>query len=358
MALNSKWWLAVAIGILVVLMILHYVTDPHAMVLHNVYRRAAYIPILIAAFSDGLRGGLLTAALATISYVPHAFFMIHHRDPTPDTDKALEIVLYLVIGGLTGWLVNRSRQARRELEQSLHERNALEEQLVRAGRMSALGQMMAGLAHEVRNPLASIMGGAETLAADFDERHRKHRIAQLLLKEVDRLNRVVSDFVRFAKPADPMPRDIDLLGVADEVRQLTAAEAASQGVEVSVEKTSGAPVCADPDQLSQVVLNLMLNAFQALKDRIEDKRVSVKHRRKDVAGTVYECVGIADNGAGIPDELQESVFDPYFTTRAEGTGLGLSVSNRIVDKHGGFIDVESGDDSTTFWVCLRSGKAR
>jgi len=332
----------------------HYLTDMHAVGLHNTYRRLAYLPIVLAAFAYGTRGGLLMAAAATAVYLPHAFFS-HHRDPSPDIDKLFEIALYFVLGGLTGWLVNRGRHARAALEQSLRERAALETELVRAGKMGALGHMAAGLAHEIRNPLNSIMGSAESLVAEFDESHRKHRMGSVLLREIDRLSRVVTDFVRFARPSEPARRPFDVAATARHVVELSQAEASSRNVAVSVSRPEPERrVDGDEDQISQVLLNLLLNAYQAVagSDGDEGASVEIRFSTRQVANETMVGVGVHDNGAGIPTTQLESVFEPYFSTRDDGTGLGLAISDRIVEAHGGFMEVESTPGDTTIWAFL------
>jgi signal transduction histidine kinase len=349
-------WLWIAAVSIVAVTIVHYITDSHAVEFHNVYRRLYYIPIVLAAFSHGVKGGVGAALLASVLYIPHAFFMTH-ADPSPAIDKVLEMVLYVCIGGLTGWLVNRQNEIRKALEHSLEERDALEESLVRAGKISALGQLTSGLAHEIRNPLASIMGSAETLVAEFDEGHRKYRMGQLLLEEIDRLNRVVSDFLKFARPGEPQRQNADPVALAHEVRELTGARARQLDIDFDDSPAMhSATVLADADQIRQVLLNFFLNAYQAFEDPEfdEDTRphIELLTERRAVGERRYFCLGVRDNGPGVPDELREKIFDPYFTTRLEGTGLGLSVSSRIAEAHDGFVDVTDASPGAVFWLCL------
>lgn len=348
---RNRLWLALSIVFVVLIMVSHYLTDMSNVSAHNVYRRLAYIPIVLAAFSHGAWGGLLTAAAASVAYIPHAFFS-HHRDPSPTVDKVAEITLYFVLGGLTGWLVNRRQHARLELERSLAARDALEQQLVRAGKMSALGQMAAGLAHEIRNPLASILGSAESLVAEFDETHRKHKMGRLLLSEIDRLNRVVTECVRFARPSALERSEIDLASVAAHVLELGQSRVEPNRVTTRVKGAPPAPVTADRDQIVQVVLNLLLNAYHALSGSGRDGHVEVRFAQREVAGHGFVGIGVHDDGPGIPAEHRERVFDPYFSTHDDGTGLGLAISNRIVEAHGGFMELDSQPGDTTLWAFL------
>ena len=347
-------WLLAALGMTALITSLHYVTDTHDVAFHNLYRRLYYLPILIVSFSHGLRGGVLTALLICAVYTPHAFFS-HHMDPSPHVDKLLEMVLYVVVGGLTGWLVERQRAVQRELEDALEETRRMERQLVRAGRLSALGQLTSGLAHEIRNPLASILGCAEALATEFPAEHRKHRISQLLLTEINRLSKVVDDFLRFARPGAPEEYDdVDLLACAEEVRELTANQAAALQVALTTRPDPGvaAVVRGDAGQITQVALNVVLNAYQALEGADDDppRRITFLTRAQEIGQRRFVQLGVRDNGPGIPLDHQEEVFNPYFTTRPDGTGLGLSISNRIMEAHGGFIDIHSQPGETTVWL--------
>jgi signal transduction histidine kinase len=348
---------SVAVALIVLVTAFHYLTDPQAVEFHNVYRRLYYVPIVLAAFSHGLSGGVMAGVAASLAYLPHAFFM-EHRDPAPAIDKVLEMVLYVGIGGLTGWLVGRQRDIQRALERSLEERDALEESLIRAGKLSALGQMTSGLAHEIRNPLASIMGSAEALVDEFDEDHRKYRMGQVLLTEIERLNDVVEDFLEFARPGAPDVAKADLHEVTGEVVELTAPQARDAGVEVDVRVEPETWVAADPSQLSQVLLNFLLNAYQAFErgepPAGQAQCVTVKIESRSVGDSAFVCLGVRDNAGALDSADVERIFDPYVTGREGGTGLGLSVSSRIIEAQDGFIDVDAEDEATTFWACIPS----
>jgi signal transduction histidine kinase len=350
-----RWVQAVvALGLIGLLTSLHYVTDMHDVAFHNVYRRLYYLPVLILSFSHGLRGGLAAAALVTVVYIPHAFFHAH-RDPSPDLDKALEIGLYFVVGGLTGWLVSRQQRVQAALQEALEEQRHMERQLVRAGRLSALGELTAGLAHEIRNPLASILGSAEALAGEFPPEHRKHRMGELLLREIHRLRQVVDEFLNFARPSTGQRQEVDLFDRVQEVVELLRRQARDQEVEPRLLLEPGqAVVSADPGQLSQVLINVSLNALQALArlPASRPRRLEFLLSAQELGQRRYLRLGVRDNGPGIPAPLLESVFNPYFTTRDEGTGLGLSISNRIMEAHGGFLDIESQPGQTTAWLCF------
>lgn len=346
---QARWLGTAAIALIALITTVHFVTDPQHVAFHNVYRRLNYVPIVMGAFAYGLRGGVGFGALAGAAYVPHAFFAAH-LDPAPPIDKVLEIVLYVAIGALTGWLVERQRKSRQRLERSLAERDALETQLVRAGKLSALGELTAGLAHEIRNPLASISGSADAIAEHFEEGDPAYPMVAVLLREIRRLDKVVTEFLEFARPTPSTRERVDLHEVVDEVVALSRNQASTAGVDLHVEGSS-AFALADRDQAKQVVLNLILNAVDACRDAASPQ-VRILTTSRTVGERSYTCVEVTDQGAGIPDSLQEKIFDPYFTTRDDGTGLGLSISNRIMDAHEGFLDLDTSSQATRFSACF------
>lgn len=327
----------------------HYLMDPHDVAFHNVFRRLYYVPVVLAAFARGLKGGVLAALAASLAYIPHAFFMEHHHDPAPAIDKIFEIVLYIVVGAMTGWLVERDRHAREELEHALQERKVMESQLVRAGKLSALGQLLAGVAHEVRNPLAAILGAAEGLERQLEGNPRGQRLVELQLREVTRLERVVSNFLALARSQPPQCTTFSLKDRLEELLELTRHQE-PPGTFTLDESVEGAHMYADEDQVGQVLLNLTLNAIQSRGDA--PFHVTYVYQQREVAGRLHDCVGVQDEGVGIPSEHIESVFEPFYTTRSTGSGLGLSLSSRMAEAHHGFLEVDSQPGATTFWLCL------
>ena len=168
--LRRTWLILLMIA---VISLLHYNTHWHIHALHGIYRRLYYFPIILAAFRGGPLGGVAAAALVIALYVPHAFGLIGF-DPGTTVEKILEMLLYLLVGLLTGTLVGRINAARdrqqrtaEDLQVTLDQKTAMEAELVRSARLAAVGRLSAGLAHEIRNPLASIKGSAEVLADDF-----------------------------------------------------------------------------------------------------------------------------------------------------------------------------------------------
>jgi len=324
----------VAIG---TISVLHYVAPVHAHHLHDIYRRLYYLPIILAAFHGGLRGGLIAAAVVCAAYAPHAFGQISH-DPASDMQKILEMVLYFAVGTTTGAIVSRLKKTQGNLQESLGQLRSTEDQLLQSARLAAVGRLSAGLAHEIRNPLASIKGSAEILADDFPAEHPKHRLLEVLIAETARLNQVLTRFLSFARP-QPLARGmVDLREEIDAVVSLLASgQAGSRPARFIVERASGAQplLQGDREQLRQVLLNVLLNASQAAGEG------GVVHVSSEVRDGICR-VSVHDSGAGFTAEAIANAFTPFFTTRVQGTGLGLAISHRIVESHGGTIRVGNG----------------
>jgi two-component system sensor histidine kinase HydH len=218
----------------------------------------------------------------------------------------------------------------------LAEIRQLQQQLRRNERLSALGNLAAGVAHEVRNPLGSIKGFATFLLGKA-EKESDADAARMLIQEVDRLNRVVSGLLEFARPDSMRLAPTSLTPVVERALSLCASEAAGRNIAVRFTPTLDLPlIVADADRLAQALLNLFLNAIQAMEG---GGALDVAARRDRATGKIL--LRIADTGKGIAPEALSAIFDPYVTGRASGTGLGLAIVHRIVEQHNGVIRVES-----------------
>ena len=153
--------------LILLITILHYASPPSYTWAHDVLRRAYYIPIVIAALRSGLSGGLIVAGVVSILYIPHAFFHHHHFDPARGMEKSLEMVLYFVVAAVAGYLSDSESRRSAQLQRSVEEQKNLTTQLARAGRLAALGEVVAGIAHEIKNPLHALAGTAEIVDAEI-----------------------------------------------------------------------------------------------------------------------------------------------------------------------------------------------
>lgn len=320
--------------------VLHYLTGAEHSWFHDILRRLYYLPIIFASFACGLRGGLLVAAVVAAVYSPHAFTHLGHMDPAASLEKALELLLYLVVGSVTGRLVDRERARQRELGEALAEQRRTAAELVRAGRLAALGEMVAGIAHEIKNPLHALRGTAEVVDAAVPKDAPERRLWELHRREIDRLEAVSTRFLSFARPSPPERRPVGLGAVVERVRELVTAQA--RRWEVNLELTlGGSPgtVEADEQQLVQVLLNLSLNALQAMGQAGGCLRFAIADVTRD--GKAYATVRVENDGPSIPEADLERIFDPFYTRSEGGSGLGLSIAARIIEQHGGLIEVEN-----------------
>jgi signal transduction histidine kinase len=351
--------LAIIVGMLAAISALHYLTALQLQYAHDIYRRLYYVPIVLGGLWFTFSGGIATALAASLLFLPHVVWQWGHH-PVSQPEQYLEILLYNVIGGLTGFLAGRERQqkdaqqlATRQLEASYRTLRAqadqileIEEQLRRADRLSTLGELSAGMAHEIRNPLGSIRGTAEILKDGVDPADPRQEFAEILVREVDRLNRVLENFLRFARQAPPERGLLDLNAVVREVLDLTRRQAERGDVDVVLRTAALPQLAGDAGQLRQAFLNLVLNAFQAMPAGGQ-LTVVTGH-----AGAQAQ-VSLTDTGPGIPVEEQARIFKTFVTTRPDGTGLGLSISQRIVAAHGGSIAVASTPGAgATFTITL------
>ncbi len=235
----------------------------------------------------------------------------------------------------------------------------LEENARRAEHLASLGEMAAGIAHEVRNPLTSLRGCAQELAEIMARSSNPDgsALAGIMVSEADRLGRIVSDFLALSRLSDPRRNRVELGPVLDELRALSQARRdLPPGLKLTINLQSGCPVVdADPDQLRQVLSNLINNAVEALAHTtLPSLMVLVQLAAEDnpLGGQAVEII-VADNGPGIPLDQQERIFTPFFSTKATGTGLGLSLVSRIIRAHEGVLHLASSPGKgTTFTIFL------
>ncbi len=363
--------LLVLAGAILFVTVGHFLVPVSRQVLHDIFIRLYYLPIALGGVWFGLRGGLGTAGTITALYLPHVLRVNHG---TLTTGYLLEIPVFLSVGLLTGLITDREGKYRRGLEsqaaslakshEDLQQQTRLllekEVQLRRADRLSALGQLSAGLAHEIRNPLGAIKGAVEILQDDYAAGHPKAEFFGIVLKEVDRLNTVVTNFLNFARPVTLAFSPVDLRGILTDLEGLISGQARANRVQVFTSFHTGpSRVMADEALLKQAFLNIMLNALEAMPEggdlaiatRLainQGGRGSEESLRPEWVEVVFD-----DTGHGIAEAALGRIFDPFFTTKKDGTGLGLAITYRIIENHHGSVRVVSQPgEGTTFVVTL------
>jgi two-component system, NtrC family, sensor histidine kinase PilS len=219
--------------------------------------------------------------------------------------------------------------------QDLTELRRLEAQSRRSERLAMIGQLAAGIAHEIRNPLASISGSIELLRQGPSASDDDRTLMAIVHREVQRLNVLIGDLLDYANPRPPQPVDFDLGVMVEETLQVARGEQAFASVEMALAVDRPLRLHADPAKLRQVLWNLLRNAADAAA--LGGRHVHVDARRGPDATTIV----VSDDGPGIPADQLARIFDPFFTTKSKGTGLGLATCHAIVAEHGGHIDVAS-----------------
>jgi signal transduction histidine kinase len=226
-------------------------------------------------------------------------------------------------------MVRQLRESREEI-QRLHRT-----QISRAEHLATLGELAAGLAHEIRNPLAGIAGVMEIIGRDLPKESPARAVLKDVRSEVLHINRIVSELLEIARPKQPEFRKADLNATAEHAVMFAKDQAASRGVEIELTRDpEGIEIEHDAGQIHQVLLNLLLNGVQACEEGGK-VALQVGHTDESVQLTVV------DTGKGIPPEILSNIFRPFFTTKGNGTGLGLSLARRMVEGHGGRLEVSS-----------------
>ena len=231
--------------------------------------------------------------------------------------------------------------------------------LRRADRLSSLGFLTAGLAHEIRNPLVAIRTFTQLLPERYEDAEFRDGFQSLALKEVDRICGLITDLLSFARPSRPNVAQEDMNDVIDGIARILDTQAKEKSVELTRDFAPNLPkVWIDREQMKQVFMNLIFNGIQAMND---GGTITISTRISTPAATdqspSFVQVEVRDTGIGIPEENLEHIFDPFFTNKDEGSGLGLSISHQIVQEHGGYVTVESKvGKGTSFLVNIPTGK--
>jgi two-component system, NtrC family, sensor histidine kinase HydH len=329
-------WLVASVFILGTLQSLAVPSQMHWI---YVLQRLYYIPIVLAGLSMGWVGGLGIALLAGGAFMigTPPIWKVNRVDML---DQCLEICVFCLVGGLSGVLTDRHRkqggallktsnqlrQADQELEKNI-------ERMKRAERIYALAQLSAGLAHEIRTPLASLEGAAALLQRETQSEERRREFLDIIQKESRRLNRLLTRFLEFARPRQPDLKMVEIGEILDSVIILVRNGGDTSRLELQKHIQPGLSTLeCDPEQLKQVLLNLVMNASQAMP---QGGTVLLEAQR---SGTNVN-IDVHDQGSGIDEENLDRIFDPFFTTKENGTGLGLSVAHQIVSQHRGTLTI-------------------
>ncbi|MFO7752430.1 MAG: ATP-binding protein [Desulfobacteraceae bacterium] len=316
---------------------------------HDTYRRLSYFPIAIGAVWFGLRGGIILAVLSCAAFIPH-LLMYLPKGPQAYYSELSEIVFYLSAGIVIGFISSREKRLREnyrllaeKLERSykrLHEQTRqlmeAEENLGKSQKLSMLGRLSASLAHEIKNPLASLKGTTEIIADDIPEEHPKHEFVEIMRREISRLNNSVNDVLQYCRglQEDRKLKKDTFGNIVGRVVSLVKNRAKGGTADFTVDIQAEMKVASvDEAGLTQVLMNILLNAADAVPEN-GTVEITGKIKKPDLY-----ILSISDNGPGISQQEKKVIFTPFTTTRDEGTGLGLSISRKIIQSMGGEIKV-------------------
>ena len=319
--------------------------------INSSYYPIYYLPVVTAALYCGPWMTLLWTFVSSAAYCSYLYPALLEYELTPEAIPHL--VLRVMFFFLAAMIVNRFAEHSRhqtglyrELAERLAETNRRLEQAQaearRSERLAALGQLSAGLAHEIRNPLGVIKGSAEMLTQKLQQSDELAReLAGYISSEVNRLSALVTEFLDFARPLHAELHPTDLTALLDRVLKTVADRWTGKPVTVERDYASNVPpISMDESLCEQAFLNLVQNAYEAMEENGGALRVTVTPTTRD--GRAGAEVRFSDTGPGVPEELREEIFNPFVTTKKAGVGLGLSIVSKIVDGHHGSIHVENG----------------
>jgi Signal transduction histidine kinase len=324
---------------------------------HNILHHLNFLPLMVAGMLFGWRGAIYASLFAFVVDAP--VIAQHWFDfPLDAKDQIVELTIFSAAGLVAGYLSDGERAQRRSLEKTREELETvyleLRENINRmkkAERLSAAGQLAASLAHEIRNPLASISGAAGILQRRTAPPEYLQDSLEIIQKESQRLNKLLTGFLNFAKPRSPRLQRTDLDDLMHSVLSLVSHTAEmNRNTFLHTSSPNGVEIDCDPEQLKQVLLNLVINAIEA-------SPAGSEIFLRTFAQNNMTAIEIEDNGTGIPADAVDRIFDPFFTTKPKGTGLGLAISSMIVSQHGGTLSFQGNSrGGTTFRIELPSNQ--
>ena len=334
------WHQLLVLGSIPLVVSTHWLVPRPDKQIHNLLYHLDAIPLLAAAMLFGWRTSIVAAVLTIASELPQLWHF-WPKDVTYRMDQIGETLVAGVAGLVVGWLSDRSHRQKVRIEAASHELERVNtelqqnmERLRKAERLYAVGQMSATLAHEIRNPLASLAGAAGILKRGHASAANVQECYEIIDRESQRLNKLLADFLSFARPRAPRLQPIDLTEVIDSVITLArhSPEAAGIAFRRSIDHDVPEVEC-DSEQIKQVLLNLVMNAAQATNRGIIDLNVAVRDEAVHIS--------VRDQGTGIPKEQEDRIFEPFFTTKETGSGLGLAIAAQIAEQHGGALKAQN-----------------
>ena len=340
--------LAIAVAVMAI-SALHYLTSLHSVVLHEVLKRLYYVPIVVAAVMWGIRGGLATSMFSTLLYMPHVVFQ-WHAWPVLEAEQYGEVLMFNVVASVAGVLADHlhaerthHRDAAVELQDAYARLRAGNDERVRMDRLVTIGRIASGIAHEVRTPLAGLLGSLEILENEFPRDHPKAEFVAIAKRQITRLQEVVTEFLEFAQPAPPAVRPVDLRQLVETTARLARITLARRGVSLDA-PAPGTTVTAnvDAEQVQRALLGIMLADTPSLRDGHISITIA---NRGDAAQIAVDLEGLTSVPA--VGDLFEA-----FPTTACGHGLALATAGRLISNQHGTVKAEVIDGGLRYLIDL------
>lgn len=322
----------------------HYSVPSGFSAIHLAHYYVYYIIVIYAAYKFGFMGGIIVAALMTVIYSPYTYFhvaagCVQHEHAS----SIIEISMIYAVGIVSGYFSKKLKDEKKKVEKVSSEMLNLERQMAHDDRLRVLGQLSAGIAHEIRNPLAAIKSGISLIKSGKGN----PQVTDILESEIVRLDSFINRFLQYAKfgknTTDNFSSDHFML----ELFELAKLSSAGKKIDLSYKDNAQTNIFGDKDSLKQALLNLILNGIDAAAEQEHGTVAFTSEQADDKI-----IFTVKDNGKGIDGDISR-LFEPFYTTKDTGTGLGLAIAAKIASDHGGNITAKTSEDGTTFTMTIK-----
>ena len=358
---NSYFWISILL-IILISFLLSISLSEHWM-LNLVFIQCYIVPIIITANRHGIRGGLLSASIVNAIYILYVIPRLFSFQEF-DILYFIQIIVYFLIGYLSGFKATRilkktdfdykkikeSKVNLKKLQEQSEKLIELEEQLRLSGRLAVIGELTACLAHEIRNPLSTMISTIDVIKEECSEEINNNDFFQILIKETNRLQKIVESYLNFSKKQTMKETIYDLTLVLQDVKTMIYSIAKKYNTCINIEiPPSPLMMTGNAIHLWQVIVNLLLNALQSMNNggevsiivkKVQAATVNLEYKGNG-SGSEYLQLIICDQGTGISEENIAKIFQPFYSTKQNGTGLGLYIVKRIADENNWHITVQS-----------------
>lgn len=319
------------ISLVMVVTLMHYYTTPDAGIRHVIFRELYFLPIILAGFWFGLRGGLATSLSISFLYLP-LILTDTDKFSAHDFGNIMEVLLFNLVGALLGWLKDREKKQQQKLRKTES--------------LAAMGRATAMIAHDLKTPLVAIGGLSRQLSKNITGDSSQRKKIEVIRQQTARLENMVLNMLDFAKPLIIKRKTCNLNRMLEQAYEAVNEAAIERGIKIKILRKEISACNLDEEKILQVLVNLLSNAIQASPDG-EVVTISIQIHKRAL------LIEVLDKGRGVDASLAEKIFEPFVSNKSKGTGLGLSISKKIVEAHSGKLDYRNNSETgTTFWVSI------